>query len=362
MSYTLATPPIRTFFPAAIRFRNWLLPTRSTTTTTTAAMQSDDIRALCATTRAFVQPLDGSRHKGQAGRIGIVGGSFEYTGAPFFAAMAALRTGMDLAHVFCARDAAAAIKAYSPELIVHPVLGTGPAADAAADDSAVSAIRPWLQRLDVLLIGPGLGRDPLVWTSVARLIDVCRAAGKPLVIDADGLSLVAGQPQLIRDYPGGCVLTPNAPELERLLGDGPATYAERDWPAVLQRRFGSGITVLQKGRIDRVWLSSADGKGPPSVDCLPGGSLRRCGGQGDVLSGAVAALLRWSLQNSQQMRETTGQHLAEVRACQAASFLTRQCSERAFQRHGRGMLTTDMLTEVAGVFAEHFERVEDDGR
>lgn len=62
-------------------------------------------------------------HKGQAGRVGVVGGSAEYTGAPYFAAFSALRTGCDLAHVFCLPQAAPVIKAYSPDLIVHPLLG-----------------------------------------------------------------------------------------------------------------------------------------------------------------------------------------------------------------------------------------------
>jgi ATP-dependent NAD(P)H-hydrate dehydratase len=52
---------------------------------------------------AMVPPLTPSKHKGQAGKIGVVGGCAEYTGAPFFAAIAALRIGADLAHVFCAR-------------------------------------------------------------------------------------------------------------------------------------------------------------------------------------------------------------------------------------------------------------------
>jgi ATP-dependent NAD(P)H-hydrate dehydratase len=61
-------------------------------------------------------------HKGEAGRIGVVGGSEEYTGAPIFAGMSAFRTGVDLVHVFCAKNAAIPIKSFSPDLIVHPIL------------------------------------------------------------------------------------------------------------------------------------------------------------------------------------------------------------------------------------------------
>ena len=61
--------------------------------------------------RSLVPPLDEARHKGQAGRVGVVGGCREYTGAPFFAAMSALRVGADLSHVFCVTAAAPVIKA-----------------------------------------------------------------------------------------------------------------------------------------------------------------------------------------------------------------------------------------------------------
>ncbi|XP_008562709.1 PREDICTED: ATP-dependent (S)-NAD(P)H-hydrate dehydratase isoform X2 [Galeopterus variegatus] len=72
--------------------------------------------------RNIIPPLSAKKFKGQDGRIGIVGGCQEYTGAPYFAAISALKVGADLSHVFCAREAAPVIKSYSPELIVHPVL------------------------------------------------------------------------------------------------------------------------------------------------------------------------------------------------------------------------------------------------
>ena len=59
--------------------------------------------------------------KGENGNIGIIGGSYEYTGAPFYAGLSSLKLGGDLAHIFCSKSAASPIKTYSPELIVHPV-------------------------------------------------------------------------------------------------------------------------------------------------------------------------------------------------------------------------------------------------
>jgi ATP-dependent NAD(P)H-hydrate dehydratase len=68
-----------------------------------------------------IVPLSFDSHKGSSGRIGVLGGSAQYTGAPFYAAMASLKAGADLAHVFCAQEACLAIKSYSPELMVAPI-------------------------------------------------------------------------------------------------------------------------------------------------------------------------------------------------------------------------------------------------
>jgi NAD(P)H-hydrate repair Nnr-like enzyme with NAD(P)H-hydrate dehydratase domain len=79
------------------------------------SMKTDDLLDAC------ILPLSSKSHKGSSGRIGILGGSERYTGAPYYAGMAALHVGSDLAFVFCAQEAALAIKSYSPELMVAPV-------------------------------------------------------------------------------------------------------------------------------------------------------------------------------------------------------------------------------------------------
>ena len=68
-----------------------------------------------------VIPLSATSYKGSSGRIGVLGGSARYTGAPYYAAMASLKVGADLAFVFCAQEASVPIKCYSPELMVAPV-------------------------------------------------------------------------------------------------------------------------------------------------------------------------------------------------------------------------------------------------
>ena len=110
------------------------------------------------TLRNLVPPLVASRYKGQAGKVGVLGGCSDYTGAPFYAAISALKLGADLSHVFCEERAAAPIKSYSPELIVHGVLREGEA-PAQARERQADQISKWFPALTALVVGPGLGRD-----------------------------------------------------------------------------------------------------------------------------------------------------------------------------------------------------------
>ena len=89
-----------------------------------------------------------------------------YTGAPYYASMAALRTGTDLVHIFCEGSAAPTLKAYSPELIVHPYLSSSGAGIKEVDlaQRLREKVFIWLDRYHTLLIGPGLTRDPkMLW-------------------------------------------------------------------------------------------------------------------------------------------------------------------------------------------------------
>ena len=176
-----------------------------------------------AVLRALAPPLDAANHKGQAGRIGVVGGCLEYTGAPWFAGVAALRVGADLSHVFCTTDAATAIKSYSPELIVHPCLpgGLGPRGEREGR-AAAEAICATFPRLNALVVGCGLGRDADVLNVAEAVVQGAIERGLPLVLDGDGLLLVTRRPQLLAGRlpsdgsPPRVILTPNVNEYRRL--------------------------------------------------------------------------------------------------------------------------------------------------
>jgi ATP-dependent NAD(P)H-hydrate dehydratase len=78
-----------------------LLVTKQFTGLTSRSIMTENKSPLLERVRNIVPQLDNDRHKGEAGRIGVVGGSLEYTGAPYFAAISALKVGADLVHVFC---------------------------------------------------------------------------------------------------------------------------------------------------------------------------------------------------------------------------------------------------------------------
>eukprot|EP00941_MAST-03F_sp_MAST-3F-sp1_P003457 g3457.t1 len=264
-------------------------------------------------------------HKGQHGKVGVVGGCFEYTGAPFYAAISALKQGADISFVFCSPEAAIPIKSYSPEIIVHPVMpkcrnsDTSSLSSAEAVDKAVASVVKSFPRLSSLVIGPGLGRDELTLDATAGIIEAARSYGLPLLVDADGLYLLSQRPSLIRGY-SKAILTPNVVELKRLWialfgektlfpGDGPSleskgavasvhgkmVHPEKDSSSKhlsaafqIARELGN-LTVLQKGPEDII------SNGLVEVVCSAVGSPRRCGGQGDVLAGCAATFQAWSM-------------------------------------------------------------------
>ncbi|XP_061092442.1 ATP-dependent (S)-NAD(P)H-hydrate dehydratase isoform X2 [Conger conger] len=289
--------------------------------------------------RNIVPPLTQKKHKGQDGRVGIIGGCREYTGAPYFAAISALKVGADLSHVFCTKDAATVIKSYSPELIVHPVLD---------GSNAVDEVEKWLPRLHSIVVGPGLGRDDKLLKNAKEIIEKSKARDIPIIIDADGLWLVAQQPSVIQGYQKG-ILTPNFMEFSRLYE---AVHHEpldsRDnQRSVMQLSAAMGnLTVVLKGEEDII----TDGN--RVIVCSQEGSGRRCGGQGDLLSGSLGVLAHWAFSvPAETMKSTTPPLVAAYGAC----ALTRQCNRQAFHKHGRATTTSDMIQEIGSAFKTLFE-------
>lgn len=309
------------------------------------AVMSQTEDSMLSKVKSIIPALESSMHKGQAGRLAIIGGSQEYTGAPYYSAMSTLRCGGDLAFVFCGNEKASQpIKSYSPELIVY--------------SSILPHFAETLPRLSSAVFGPGLGRDPEVMKTAAQAILLARQVELPIVLDGDALWLLKDMPELLRGY-RKAVITPNAVEFDRLLQAANITRdGEQDFPkpstspdgigfveitnepalsvAKLARWLG-GCTVMKKGKVDLI------SNGEQVVGLAAFGSPRRCGGQGDVLAGTCGVFLGW----------TKGEN--PVEAAFGASLLTRKASALAFATHGRSMTTPDLIHNLGGAFHQVFE-------
>ncbi|HUR62786.1 MAG TPA: NAD(P)H-hydrate dehydratase [Candidatus Thermoplasmatota archaeon] len=215
-------------------------------------------------------PRPGS-HKGDNGVVLVVAGG-PFTGAPYYVALSAYRTGADLVHACLPRDAARVVAAYGPETMVHDV---GPGTHLTA--AAAQGVAPWLQRATALVIGPGLGTLPATRDAVAILLGQAAERRLPTVVDADALDAVT--PELLRRHGDRMVLTPHAREFEDLSG----TPAEdRDVVAYARRH---GVTVVRK----RQGALVTDGA--RTRHCTRGHPTMTVGGTGDVLAGSIGALL-----------------------------------------------------------------------
>ncbi|CAK0739311.1 hypothetical protein CVIRNUC_001155 [Coccomyxa viridis] len=320
------------------------------------AREHPDRRKLEDAIQQIIPELTPEKYKGQAGKIGTIGGCREYTGAPFFASFSALKVGADLSHVFCTEGAATVIKSYSPELIVHPYLPDSNdvvveihGEEVAHRDAvwrAVGATHHWMDRFDVVVIGPGLGRDKLVHETVIQVMKFLRKVEKPLVIDADGLYIVTKNLDLVKGYPHA-ILTPNKNEYERL-ADQLGIDIEQEGALEKIVKALDGPTVVRKGTVDTIC------DGHTTLVCDEPGSNRRAGGQGDVLSGSTAAFLSWALQYGQE--KGIGQDASKyplglspyVLAAWGACTIARNAAARAYEKKGRSMLALDVIEELGG--------------
>jgi len=222
-----------------------------------------------------------------------------------------------------------------------------------ADDSFKN-IMEWVNRCDTLVIGPGLGRDSNIQTVVQKVIRKCVEIQKAMVIDADGIWTVEQNIDILQ---GGTrvILTPNKNEYSRLYQKAFGTaLIENKNPELdvkeLAKRLGY-VTIVRKGDIDII----SDGKAV--ISCETAGSLRRCGGQGDVLCGLIGCFSVWSLR---QPRDESEEISPLMLGAYAGCSLMRSCASQAFQKNKRGMVAHDLIEFIAPTFYNTFESEEVD--
>jgi NAD(P)H-hydrate epimerase len=244
-------------------------------------------------------------HKGSHGHVLVIGGGPGMPGAARLAGEAALRAAAGLVTVAVHPDNIGIVAA-RPELMCT-------AARSARDLTAV------LARATVVAIGPGLGQD--VWGR--GQLEAALGSGRPLVIDADALNLIAERPRQSDHW----VLTPHPGEAARLLGTtSAAVQADRLGAArELQARFGGHVVLKGAGSI-------VQSPGAASRICDRGNPGMAAGGMGDVLTGVIAGI-------AAQCGELA------LAAC-AGVFVHAQAGDLAARRGERGLLASDVLDQL----------------
>jgi len=211
-------------------------------------------------------------HKGDAGKVLLIGGAATMSGALVLAGQAALYSGAGWVVLMMLDANSAHLVPEQPELMVHDAQSMQP-------QQALERIQP-----DVIAIGPGMGQSQLAeqWLQAALSWPV------PLVIDADAINLLSANPELlkalqIRSYPS--TLTPHPGEAARILAcTSAAVQADRAQSIADLVKLTQAVVVL-KGQHTLIASPSHD-----AVQCMQGNPALAVGGTGDVLTGCMAAI------------------------------------------------------------------------
>ncbi|MDO8649616.1 MAG: NAD(P)H-hydrate dehydratase [Candidatus Peregrinibacteria bacterium] len=253
---------------------------------------------------------DPDSHKGENGKVAVIGGSSRIHGAPLFSALAAERSGVDLLYVCVPAIHQHIARMTSLNFQVHPFAGD----ELTAAD--VPALLELLATMDSAVIGPGLSRTE---ESLDALQSLIASATCPLVLDASAL-----QPWTLDTVAGKtAVLTPHLGELERM------GLSVRDLPKVTT---GTAITIHLKGQTDVI---VTDGK---RAEIEGGNAGLTVGGTGDALAGLIVGLL--------------AQRVAPSDACQIASRTIKRGGAVLFAEKGLGYTTEEVIERIPSLLRD----------
>lgn len=255
-------------------------------------------------------------HKGNFGKLLLLCGSRGYTGAAFFAAMGALRSGAGLVFLGVPESiyGIEAVKLNEPVIFPLPDAGGRLSAD------AVPEILTRLPQMDAVLVGPGLGQSEGTLAVVRAVLENAQC---PVVVDADGINVLSAHRDLLRGRKSPTILTPHDGEFARLGG----VIGEDRMSAAAALAEELGCVALLKGH-ETCITDGTDGYLNPTGN--PGMAV---GGSGDVLAGVITALL--------------GAGLPPLEAAACGAWLHGAAGDRCAAELGQyGMLPTDMLSAL----------------
>jgi len=281
-------------------------------------------------------------HKGDNGKVLVVGGG-PYIGAPALSGLAALRTGVDLVYIATAKRAARAITSFSPLLVKPNKLAKSIATlspnlivkelehENILTQGDIKTVDKLLQKIDTLIIGPGLSSEQTTKKAVEKIILKTIQKGKSMVIDADAIKVVGEKPDIIKD--SRTVITPHSGEFKELTGvklpdnlGQRKKYVEK-WADKL------GVTILFKGPVDII----SNGRQTKLNDIH--NTAMTVGGTGDVLAGITGALL--------------SKEVEPYNAARIGAFINGYAGGLAFKKRSYGLIATDIIETIPDVLKKY---------
>jgi NAD(P)H-hydrate epimerase len=259
-------------------------------------------------------------HKGDFGRLLVIGGSKLFSGAPVLVSLSALRTGVDIVYTACPEKTAYAISSISPNLITIKLKGKH------ANLNNIDSLISYIKNIDAVVIGPGLGVHSETFDFVELCINEIEKIGKPLLLDADGINAFSKFKRIIN-----CpvVLTPHVGEFVKL--------SERELPKKIEEQ----INEVQKVAADLKAVIVLKGENDIICDSkrtkinFSGNPGMTVGGTGDVLSGIIGGLL--------------AQKNDPFEAAVAGAFVNGAAGDFVADKFGYHMVATDLLDWIPTV-------------
>jgi len=264
--------------------------------------------------KRFYPVRDKWSHKGDSGRVLIIGGNVRYKGAPFLAGLAALRTGVDLVTIATPESAADIIAGFSPNIITEPMEGDY------LNPGNVPKLLSMSKKADAVLIGNGMGR---MAKSMEAALDFLKSCEKPCILDADALYMIVEYKKILKK---GWIVTPHEHEFYNLSGVKLTRKIEERAAHASKFSQDYGATVLLKGH------KCVIAEGREVYINSTGNAFMTVGGTGDVLAGICAALV--------------AMRLGSINAAAVAAYLSGSAGDIAAKYMGPGLLATDVIERI----------------
>ncbi len=262
-------------------------------------------------------------HKGDFGRLLVIGGSEVYSGAPTLVSLAAMRTGVDIVYLAAPAKTALVSSSISPDLITIKLEGNN------LNPTNAETLKPYLAMVDAVVMGPGLGLSPETSKFVKAFIEEVEKAKKPLLLDADALKVFA---KFKRPLKVPLVLTPHAGEYAILTGEELSENQEERILAIQKTAKKLNAVVLVKGKVDLVCNAERTKLN------FTGNAGMTVGGTGDVLSGIVGGLM--------------AQKVDTFQAAVAGAFVNGAAGDFVANEIGFHMVATDIIEWIPRVFED----------